>query len=54
MQGSTYLLEIQLYMLKNKEMTLQGETESDNINKTLLAQVFISGPNFSLNKTDPH
>lgn len=34
-------------------MTLQGKTESDNINKTFLAQVLISAPKFSLNKTDP-
>ena len=31
-------------------MTLQGETESDNINKTFLAQVLISAPNFTSTK----
>lgn len=31
-------------------MTLQGETESDNINKTFLAQVLSSAPNFTFTK----
>lgn len=31
-------------------MTLQGETESDNINKAFLAQVLISAPNFTFTK----
>ena len=31
-------------------MTLQGETESDNINKTFLAQVLSSAPNFIFTK----
>lgn len=31
-------------------MTLQGETESDNINKAFLAQVLISAPKFTFTK----